>query len=272
MHKGRRAGKLNPERQTVIRKRILSTVGMERESDARYVASYGGGVNSTAMIIHLVNNGLPLDCVVFSDTGNEMPETYEYLKVMKGYLQRLDIPFEIVSTRNKTSLSDRCQKRRVIPSQVWRWCTRDMKVTPIHAFYRALKSHVYQYMGIDYGEVRRMKPSGEDWITNLYPLVDSRIDRRGCIDLIGDAGLAVPVKSGCTMCPFNSMERWAEIHENHPDLYRQAVELEEGGKHFGRQHLAPKGYTLRELGRIMKGGKGLPSVRVDSPCGSECMI
>ena len=37
-----------------------------------------------------------------------------------------------------------------------------MKVTPIHAAYRSLKSNIYQYMGIDYGEVHRMKPARVD--------------------------------------------------------------------------------------------------------------
>ena len=255
-----------------MQERTLSTVGMRREAGARYVVSYGGGVNSTAMIVFLVKKGLPLDHVVFSDTGDEMPETYAYLKVMAGYLKRRGIPFEIVGAKNGRSLSERCLKRRVIPSQVWRWCTRDMKVTPIHAFYRRLHSHVYQYMGIDYGEVRRMKPARVDYVTNLYPLIDHGLDRDQCVGLIRGARLPVPVKSGCYMCPFNNAERWAEIHERHPDLYRHAMRIEEHNKYFGRQHLAPNGYTLRELGRIMKRGGRLPVVRGDDPCGGECMI
>lgn len=252
--------------------RILSTVGMGREPDARYVVSYGGGINSTAMIVHLVKGGFPLDYVVFSDTGDEMPETYDYLQVMGKYLERRNVPLEVVRVRNKTSLSDRCLKRRVIPSQIWRWCTRDMKVTPIHAFYRKLHAHVYQYMGIDYGEVHRMKPAKVDYVTNLYPLIDHKMGRDECVDLIRKAGLPMPVKSGCYMCPFNNMARWAEIYEKHPDLYKRAMKIEENSKHFGRQSLAPEGHTLRGLGKLMKSKDKLPVVNVDSPCGSECMV
>ena len=103
-----------------MQERILSTVGMKRQKDAKYVVSYGGGINSTAMIVYLVKNNFPLDHVVFSDTSDEMPETYEYLEVMEKYLKRRDIPFEIVKVRNNTSLSDRCLKRKVVPSQIWR--------------------------------------------------------------------------------------------------------------------------------------------------------
>ena len=127
-------------------------------------------------------------------------------------------------------------------------------------------------MGIDYDEVRRMKPAKVDYVTNLYPLIDYKIGREGCMNLIKKARLPIPVKSGCYMCPFNNMERWAEIYEKHPDLYKYAMKIEEHNKHFGKQHLAPKGYTLRELGKIMKNKKKLPMVQVESPCGSECMI
>ena len=255
-----------------IEERIQTTIGLNRHNDAKYVVSYGGGINSTAMIIFLINNKYPLDYVVFSDTGDEMPETYEYLKVMKKYLNKKKIPFEIVRVRNNTSLSDRCLKRKVVPSQIWRWCTRDMKVTPIHAFYRKLNSHIYQYMGIDYDEVHRMKPAKVNYVTNLYPLIDHKIGRNECINMIKNVNLPIPIKSGCYMCPFNNMKRWAEIYNKHPTLYNYAMKIEENNKYFGKQGLAPKGHTLRELRRMMKNNKKLPLIEISDPCGSECMI
>lgn len=253
--------------------RILDTSrGIKRQKNAKYVVSYGGGVNSTALIVFLVKNQFPLDYVVFSDTGDEMPETYEYLEVIRKYLARRKIPLETVRVRKKEALSDICLRRRVVPSQIWRWCTRDMKVLPIHKFYRTLKSHVYQYMGIDYGEVHRMKPAKVDYVTNLYPLIDNKIAREGCINLIKKARLPIPIKSGCFFCPFNNMERWAEIYKNHPDLYKYSMKIEENGKHMPKQKLAPGDYTLRKLEKEMKKKKPLPMIQVESPCGSECMV
>jgi len=161
----------------LIQERILDSRDIRRQKDAKYIVSYGGGINSTALILFLVKNKFPLDCVVFSDTGDEMPETYKYLGIMEGYLKRRNIPFEIVTNRKKETLSDKCLRREVVPSQVWRWCTRDFKVIPIHAFYRKLKSHVYQYMGIDYGEVRRMKPAKEDYVKGILPSANRQDDQ-----------------------------------------------------------------------------------------------
>ena len=256
----------------LAQQRILDSRNLKRQNDSKYIASYGGGVNSTALIVWLVKNNFPLDHVVFSDTGDEMPETYEYLDVMKRYLKRRDVPFKVVMNRKKDTLSDKCLRRAVIPSQVWRWCTRDFKVIPIHAFYRRMNSHIYQYMGIDYGEVHRMKPARVDYVTNLYPLIDYRIDRKECINLIKKARLPVPVKSGCYFCPYNNMDRWAEIHEKHPDLFKYSMKIEENNKHYQTQRLAPKGYSLRQIDKMMKKEKKLPVVKVDNPCGSECMI
>ncbi len=251
---------------------VLDTKDLKRESSFEYAVSYGGGVNSTALVILLLSKKLPLDHVVFSDTGNEMPETYEYVDIMREYLDKAGIALNVVRVRSGESLSDRCVRRKVIPSEVWRWCTRDMKVTPIHAFYRKLKSHVYQYMGIDYGEIHRMKPAKVDYVTNLYPLIDYKIRREECVEIVKKAGLPVPVKSGCYMCPFNNMNRWAEIYEKHPDLYRHAMNVEENSKHFGSQTLAPGKHTLRELEKIMIRKENLPVTQTDSPCGGECMI
>jgi len=256
----------------LVQERVFDSRKIKRQKDAKYIVSYGGGINSTALVVFLVKNKFPLDCVVFSDTGDEMPETYDYLVVMEKYLKRRKIPFEIVQNRKKEALSDKCLRREVIPSQVWRWCTRDFKVVPIHAFYRKLGTHVYQYMGIDYGEVHRMKPAKADYVTNLYPLIDHKINRDECINLIKKARLPLPVKSGCYFCPYNNMERWAEIYEKHPDLYRRSMKIEENSKHYETQRLAPKGYSLREIEKMLKKKSKLPVVEVDSPCGSECMI
>ncbi len=246
--------------------------GIKQQKNCKYIVSYGGGVNSTALIIFLVKNKFPLDHVVFADTGDEMPGTYEYLEVMKKYLTKRKIPFEIVRNRRGDSLSDRCLKRKVIPSQIWRWCTRDMKVMPIHKFYRTFKCHIYQYMGIDYDEFLRMKPAKPDYVTNLYPLVDNKIGRKECVKIIKKACLPIPVKSGCYFCPFNNLDRWREIYENHPDLYKYSRKIEENGKHMPQQRLAPGKHTLRELEKAFKNKKPLPMIHVESPCGSECMV
>jgi len=218
------------------------------KENPKYIVSYGGGVNSTAMIIWLINNKRPIDYVVFSDTRNEVPETYQYIiQHMKPYLKKHDIPFVTVYNYSKISLYSRCIIRRVFPDMYRRWCTRDFKVRPIHRFYRTIQSHIIEYMGIDYGEIKRMKSSGVNYITKDYPLIDNKIDRDACVIIITQAKLPIPVKSGCFFCPYNNKSRWAWLGKTHPDLYKLSEQLERNSKHYPKMKLINLGMNSNEM-------------------------
>src|SRR5215469_1282443 len=51
------------------------------------VASYGGGVNSTAMLIGMGERKEPVDLILFADTGGEKPETYAYVSRFSEWLK-----------------------------------------------------------------------------------------------------------------------------------------------------------------------------------------
>ena len=246
---------------------------------SKYVLSYGGGVNTVALMILLVRENMPFDEVVFADTGGEVPETYDYLSITREFLEQHGVPFRIVTARENEDLYGCSFRRRVIPSAVWRWSTRDFKVRPIHRYYRTLGVHINQYMGIAYDEVDRMKDSQVEYVTNHYPLIENRVTRQGCIDIIKAEGLPVPVKSGCFFCPFSSLDRWRWLYETHPELYSRAVDLEENSKHFPDQRLTDQVFrkratvTLRELAARFEAH--LDSELLPDPtgnvCGGECM-
>ena len=247
-------------------------------NEPAHILSFGAGVNTVALMLMLVRDRAPLDGVVFADTGGETPDTYESVEVARAYLGERQIPFTVVrARRGEADLYGTALRRRVIPSVQWRWCTRDFKVNPIHQYYRKLGSHVNQYIGIAFDEVYRIRDSCEPYVTNLYPLVDKRLTRRDCIDLISEAGLPVPEKSGCYFCPFNSTERWRRILERHPDLFDKAIELEENSKHFPGQRLTDQVFrdrdrvTLREYRIRLEFGTDSAQVPEGMACGGECM-
>jgi len=246
-------------------------------SGVKYILSFGGGVNTVALMMILLRSGDPLDEVVFADTGGEVPETYNYGEIARGYLARHGVPFRTVSNINGRDLYGTCWNRRVVPSVMWRWSTRDFKVRPIHRYYRSLGVHIEQYIGIAYDEIERMKDSPVPYVTNLYPLVDLKVTRAGCVEVIEKEGLPVPVKSGCFFCPFNSAGRWRWLYETHPDLYERAEALEENSKHFPSQRLTDQVFrkraavTLRELRKLLKANKPVPEGETQSACGGECM-
>src|SRR5438094_2242426 len=91
------------------------------ERPTRHVLSYGGGVNSVALMILLTQEHAPLDEVVFADTGGEVPETYAYLDLTHEYLAAYSIPFTVVTRRKAGDLYSTAWQRRVLPSAIWRW-------------------------------------------------------------------------------------------------------------------------------------------------------
>ncbi len=68
--------------------------------------------------------------------------------------------------------------------------------------------------------------SGIPWQTIIYPLVDMRLTRRDCAQIILSAGLPVPPKSSCYFCPFHRMSEWRKLRKDDPESFQKAVELE----------------------------------------------
>ena len=56
------------------------------------MVSYGGGANSTALLIGLHQHRIPVDLILFADTGAEHPHTYAYLDVMDRWLKDHGMP------------------------------------------------------------------------------------------------------------------------------------------------------------------------------------
>lgn len=191
----------------------------------KYFLSFGGGVNSTAMLLWLMQEGI-FDHrweVVFCDPGAEMPETYEHVKWVSENIT----PVTVIETmRDGLNLEDYCVSRGIIPTRLVRWCTYEYKVLPLSKYCVG----GVEAIGIDAGEEHRMvsllNKMGADrraW----FPLVDQSIDRDGCVALIKEAGVPVPPKSGCFFCPFTKRSHWRYLYENHCDLFKRAQRIEQ---------------------------------------------
>lgn len=50
------------------------------------IVSFGGGTNSTAMIIGMYLHKIPIDLILFADTGGEQPHTYEFMETFNEWL------------------------------------------------------------------------------------------------------------------------------------------------------------------------------------------
>ena len=193
--------------------------------------SFGGGVNSVALHLLLLDQGVDFEAV-FVHHGTDWPETYDYVAGFQWWLKANGHrPITILRpkvTQKKTnsewnSLIDFCEDQKVFPFRIRRWCTADFKVKPILDY---CKSPCFQFIGIDAGEKHRAKISVNKGVEHRWPLIEHDIDRDGCKRIIAEHGLPLPMRSGCYICPFQRNSQFKELRLKHPCLFARVVALE----------------------------------------------
>lgn len=236
----------------------------------RYVVSYGGGVNSTALAVLILSGRLPLREVafVFSDTGEEKDETYAYIRdYFRPWLEaRGHLLFTVAPSE---TVLQRWERLSVTGSRLLRSCTVEAKIRPIERFIKQRYqggADVVQVIGIDAGEAHRAKPSTD----KIYPLVDMNIDREDCEEIITAAGLPVPPKSGCWHCPFSRVGDVLALVRDHPVRFDRIERLEHRvlevhGRAFYQFRDKPAAYW-RERAKQ----EGAPEPERETPMPCEC--
>lgn len=263
----------------------LKSISMEVTGEQMPVVfSYGGGTNSAAILIELINRRYsPPDLIVFSDAGAEQPHTYESLLVMSEYAQANGYP-AITTVRNEGvsrhgGLYEMCMKNRVLPSVAYgfKQCSVIFKLEPQQS---AIKARGWgrwvNIIGYDFDEVGRAEASkGKEKAgqINWFPLIELQMGREECIKSIAAAGLPLPGKSACYMCPNRRPWEIKKLAQDYPDLAAKAVELEERAT----ERRADDGIygSIVGLGRTWRWKDllatddmfGFPDVNRDAPCG-----
>ena len=190
----------------------------------RNYLSFGGGVNSVALYLLLMEQGVEFEAVYV--WMPDWPETHEYLMMMeyKGY------PVTVIFPARKSyggiccNLYEYAWDHKMFPQRHPRWCTTEFKVKPLHDYFQ---KPCFVMLGIDAGESHRAKIGSAQGIENRWPLIEHEIDRKGCVEIIKRHGLPVPMKSGCFICPFQRVSQVKELRRRHPDLFCKLVALEE---------------------------------------------
>lgn len=186
--------------------------------------SFGGGVNSVALMLWLIEHDIEFEAV-FADHGGDYPETYEYVDMLiaKGYEITVLKPRYNIRGEDR-DLYGEFYEYKVCPGH-HRWCTSRYKVIPIKNY---VQKPCFLFLGIAAEEAHRAKRNKEYefGIVRDYPLIDHNINRHGCVEIIKRHGLPVPPKSGCFFCPFQKASEIRELYHRCDDLFDKALELE----------------------------------------------
>lgn len=212
--------------------------------------SYGGGVQSTALLVLQAQRRIDFPLFIFANVGNqaENPETLTYLRnVAMPYAKANGIELverSWVTRKGETRdlYEDLLRQDRSVHIPVRlqsgafgnRLCTIRYKIEVVG---RELKKRgateadpAVVGIGISTDEISRAQvgvPKKQPWTTKVNPLLDLGYSRRECMRIVADAGLQVPPKSSCSFCPFQGVSQWRHQRDTNPDLFKRNCELDE---------------------------------------------
>lgn len=227
---------------------------MVDEKKVKHVLGISGGKDSAALAVYMRDNYPDLDIdYFFTDTGKELPEVYEYLSKLEGYLGK---PVLRINP-NRDFDFWLMQHNNYLPSAQARWCTIKMKLKPFEEWVKPYLDDdytVYSYVAIRSDEEYRegYKSNNENLIVKL-PFKDDGIDKQSVINILEHSGLGMPAyyswrsRSGCTFCFFQRKIEWVRLKENHPEAFEEAKAYEKNAVEHGSPFTWSERESLIEL-------------------------
>ncbi|KQT50211.1 hypothetical protein ASG47_19990 [Devosia sp. Leaf420] len=223
-------------------------------SRKRHVLGLSGGRDSAALAVHMAQANPEIELeYFFTDTGKELPEVYEYLGRLEGFLGR---PIERLNPDRDFDFWLK-QYNSFLPSPKTRWCTRQLKIRPFEQWlWPALDQgdEIVSYVAIRSDEdYREGYASTHPNLSVSLPFREAGIDKAGVIDILNASGLGLPdyyawrSRSGCTFCFFQQKIEWVRLMERHPESFAEAKMYEKNAVDHGSPFTWTQGESLDQL-------------------------
>ncbi len=167
-----------------------------------HAVSLSGGKDSTAMLLLMIERGMPIDIVLHADTGMEFPEMQTHLEKLDAHLYKKR-GIHITRLRHHRTFEELMfDEPKIKPSSIrnrralgvptrgngWpgvrvRWCTGQLKTHLLNKAVNQLKKErqALHYIGIAADEAHRCK-------AELYPLVDWGITEAAALQICYNRG------------------------------------------------------------------------------------
>jgi hypothetical protein len=220
----------------------------------KHVLGLSGGRDSAALAVYMRQHFPELQIAYyFTDTGKELPEVYEFLGRLEGFLGK---PILRLNPDRDFDFWLK-QYNSFLPSPQTRWCTRQLKLRPFEHWIQPMLdagANVYSYVAIradeEYREGYRSK---HDNLMVRLPFKEAAVDKAGVIEILEAAGLGLPKyygwrsRSGCTFCFFQQKIEWVRLMEEHPRAFEEAKTYERDAVTRGSPFTWSQGESLDEL-------------------------
>lgn len=223
---------------------------LSTDPPALRVISYGGGVQSTALLVLAAQQVIDFPVFLFANVGDdsEDPATLQYLhRYALPYAASHGIGLHVLDRHRRDGTTETLYGRLVrhgsrslpIPVRMsngapgTRSCTADFKIRVIGKWLKAHGANDTHKatvgIGISLDEIQRLNNRrAMPYEQPVYPLLDHHppLRRADCAAIIAAAGLPVPPKSACWFCPMHRPAAWAQMRRDRPTLFAEACALE----------------------------------------------
>ena len=153
----------------------------------KYILSYSGGKDSTAMLIKMLEENIQIDEIIFSkikatsQIGAELPEMYLYIDKINSYIKE-NYNKEITILEQSKSFEDYFYTRKVrgknknkiygFPYTISAWCNDRLKIKVFKEYFKSIKEDYICYIGIAYDEKVRLArlKKNEKYLKNILEI------------------------------------------------------------------------------------------------------
>ena len=231
-----------------------------------HVASFSGGKDSTAMVLHMIERGDHLDEVIFCDTTMEYPAMLRHVEKVKKVIEAAGIKF--TELRSDQDFEWYLYKKEVPrkpesdlygrlgygwPTTKSRWCTKHLKIQLIGNYLRHLREsyELIQYIGIAADEDYRMEREHNKNPNHRHPLRDWGWTEADAMQYCRDKGYDweglydIFNRVSCWCCPLQPYGELRKLRKHFPDLWAHLIDLDKKQCKSFFQH----GYKVADFDR-----------------------
>lgn len=202
----------------------------------KHIVSWSGGKDSSAMLIRMVDEGMPIDDIVFIEVmatpaiGAELPEMYEYIDKMERYIDRKItvvrsvLDFDAIFHRTyKTGEWD--GKIYGFPLTCGAWCNSRLKIRTIQKHYKTYGEHI-RYIGLAADEPKRIAKLESFCRT---PLAEWGMTEQDCVDFLKKRDMLNPLyqkfkRLGCWFCVKQSLGSLRVLRHDYPEYWAMLMD------------------------------------------------
>ena len=202
----------------------------------KHIVQLSGGKDSTAMLLMMLERNMPVDEIIFCDTGMEFPELYQHLGAVEAYIgrkiTRLTAPHsfeyymaDIPKIRYREGNRDTGYGW---PRMFNRWCTKHFKIEPVKKYLQDVPEHTL-YIGIAADEPKRHQniPANVQ-----HPLYDWGITEKQALEYCYSKGFDFGGlyqkfnRLGCWCCPLQRISDLRKVRRYYPELWAEILRMD----------------------------------------------